>query len=79
MTDGVIGPDGAMYFMTGGRRLDSDLYRVHYTGNEAVTAANKAPELTDGNKIRRQLEAYHAGPKSGAIDFAWPYLKSEDR
>ena len=46
LTDGVIGPDGAMYFMTGGRRLDSDLYRVHYTGNEAVTAADKATELT---------------------------------
>ena len=28
LTDGIIGPDGAMYFLTGGRRLESDLYRV---------------------------------------------------
>ncbi|MBC7920719.1 MAG: heme-binding protein, partial [Ferruginibacter sp.] len=28
LTDGVIGPDGALYFLTGGRRLESDLYRV---------------------------------------------------
>src|SRR5690606_38312453 len=25
------------------------------------------------------LEAYHEGPKAGAVDFAWPYLKHEDR
>ncbi|MCM4151924.1 heme-binding protein [Arenibacter sp. N53] len=79
LTDGVIGPDGAMYFMTGGRRLDSDLYRVHYTGNEVVTASNSTPELTEENKTRRQLEAFHDGPKSGAVDFAWPYLNNEDR
>jgi len=79
LTDGVIGPDGAMYFMTGGRRLDSDLYRVHYTGTEDVAAANKASELTEGNKIRRQLEEYHTGPKSGALEFAWPYLNNADR
>ena len=35
LTDGVIGPDGALYFLTGGRRLESDLYRVYYTGSES--------------------------------------------
>ena len=79
LTDGVIGPDGAMYFMTGGRRLDSDLYRVHYTGDESVVASNDTPELTEANKIRRQLEAYHEAPKAGAVAFAWPHLSSEDR
>jgi len=79
LTDGVIGPDGAMYFMTGGRRLHSDLYRVHYTGNEAVTASTNTPQLTEENKTRRQLEEYHTDAKSGAFDFAWPYLSSEDR
>ena len=29
LTDGAIGPDGALYFLTGGRRLESDLYRVY--------------------------------------------------
>ncbi len=79
LTDGVIGPDGAMYFMTGGRRLDSDLYRVHYVGDESVAAATDKTELTEGNKIRRELETYHSGPKQGAVDFAWPYLNNEDR
>src|SRR3546814_8078393 len=30
LTDGEIGPDGSLYFLTGGRRLESDLYRVSY-------------------------------------------------
>lgn len=80
LTDGVIGPDGAMYFMTGGRRLESDLYRVYYSDEikgqkETLTAA----DLPEEHQIRRQLEAYHEGAKSGAIEFVWPYLKHEDR
>lgn len=81
LTDGVIGPDGAMYFMTGGRRLESDLYRVLYTDeiNEEKTALT-AEDLPEEHQIRRELETYHTGgPKTGAVDFAWPYLKHEDR
>jgi putative heme-binding domain-containing protein len=80
LTDGEIGPDGAMYFLTGGRRLESDLYRVYYTDdikNEAKPLTVES--LPEEHKIRRQLEAYHEGPKAGALDFAWPYLKHEDR
>jgi putative heme-binding domain-containing protein len=80
LTDGEIGPDGAMYFLTGGRRLESDLYRIYYTDEvkdevEPLTAEN----LPEEHKIRRQLEAYHEGPKAGALDAAWPHLKHEDR
>ena len=81
LTDGVIGPDGALYFMTGGRRLQSDLYRVHYTGDLSGDANGGLTEadLPEEHKIRRSLEAYHSGPQAGAIDFAWPYLKHPDR
>ncbi|MDQ4139505.1 MAG: cytochrome c, partial [Bacteroidota bacterium] len=82
LTDGVIGPDGAMYFMTGGRRLDSDLYRVYYTGNNAITtAANPASSIANDplHKLRKQLEQYHSGPQAGAIAAAWPNLKHSDR
>src|SRR5690606_15890709 len=80
LTDGVIGPDGAMYFMIGGRRLESELYRVHYTdeiSDERRTLT--AEDLPEEHRIRRELEAYHVGPKAGALDFAWPYLKHDDR
>lgn len=78
VTDGVIGPDGAMYFLTGGRRLESDLYRVYYGGiKENSVLAPLA--LNEQQKIRRQLEEFHGAPKAGAVDFVWPYLKHEDR
>ena len=85
LTDGVIGPDGAFYFLTGGRRLESDLYRVYYDGkiekdqnvqNVSTTASDDAEEA---RQIRRKLEAFHGRPQEGAVDIAWPYLKHEDR
>lgn len=79
LTDGVIGPDGAMYFLTGGRRLESDLYRVYYKDNTADNDPLKAPALTEEQQIRRKLEQYHGGAKAGAVDAAWPYLKHDDR
>jgi len=36
LTDAVIGADGAMYFLTGGRRGQSALWRVTYVGGEAT-------------------------------------------
>ncbi len=36
LTDAVIGTDGAMYFMTGGRRTESALWRIRYVGTEST-------------------------------------------
>ncbi len=79
LTDGIIGPDGAMYFLTGGRRIESDLYRVYYGDNKANTQTLPAVVINEEQNIRRKLEEYHGIPKAGAIDFAWPYLKHSDR
>lgn len=82
LTDGVIGPDGALYFLTGGRRLESDLYRVYYDNNDKDTklaSAKTSFKETNEHKIRKQLEQYHGEPKAGAVDFAWPYLNHNDR
>lgn len=79
LTDGLIGPDGALYFLTGGRGLQSDLYRVYYTGNEDVDSELSFPEPTPENELRRKLEAFHRESGQEAIDFAWPYLKHPDR
>lgn len=77
LTDGIIGPDGALYFLTGGRRLDSDLYRVTYVGDEK-DEENVSTAATEESKLRKQLEDYHT-PKTGAVEFAWPQLKHKDR
>jgi putative heme-binding domain-containing protein len=79
LTDGLVGPDGAVYFLTGGRRLESDLYRVTYTGTEAVTPNTQAPQLTAEHQLRTKLEKYHSGPAAGAVEAAWPYLNHADR
>ena len=83
LTDGIIGPDGALYFLTGGRRLESDLYRVSYKVDEKQSAesttAFSTEEGQEARNLRKQLEEFHGAPQQGAIDFAWPYLKHEDR
>lgn len=83
LTDGVIGPDGAFYFLTGGRRLESDLYRVYYDGKDVAEDSENVAVAADSDgearDLRHELEKFHSGPKAGALDFAWPYLKHEDR
>ena len=79
-TDIVINKnDGAMYFTVGGRRTQSALYRVTYTGSES-TAPVTIPAPTEAAKLRRSLETLHAeGTGPAAIDTAWPHLASKDR
>lgn len=81
LTDGEIGPDGAMYFLTGGRRLESDLYRVYYENNKGKTISEQegTPAETAENKLRKQLETYMGAPRDGALDLAWPNLNHQDR
>lgn len=80
ITDVMIHPkDGAMYFTTGGRRTQSALYRVTYTGAESTAAAPATPP-TEAARLRRSLEALHADNVGAeAIDTAWPHLGSKDR
>ena len=81
LTDAIIHPgDGAMYFAIGGRRVQSGLYRVTYTGKES-TAPVKAAK-SDGAKARAQrhaLEAFHGQQDSKALKAAWPELDHKDR
>ncbi len=79
LTDGLIGPDGALYFLTGGRKLESDLYRVTYTGTESVSPATQTTPLTAEHQLRTKLEQYHGEPMAGAVEAAWPYLNHPDR
>jgi putative heme-binding domain-containing protein len=79
LTDGAIGPDGALYFLTGGRRLESDLYRVYYGNNTKNQEALPAVALNEDQQIRRKLETFHGHADAAAIPYAWPYLRDQDR
>ncbi|MEY5026412.1 MAG: hypothetical protein RLZZ244_1940, partial [Verrucomicrobiota bacterium] len=80
LTDVVIRPqDGAMYFAIGGRRNQSALYRVTYTGSESTAPAQPDP-LPREALLRREMEALHVdGTGPEAIEKAWPHLASGDR
>jgi putative heme-binding domain-containing protein len=43
VTDGCIGPDGSLWFITGGRGTQSGLYRVSYRGKHSQIAAPAPP------------------------------------
>ncbi|MCP4849443.1 MAG: c-type cytochrome [Verrucomicrobiaceae bacterium] len=87
LTDILINPeDGAMYFTIGGRRVQSALYRVTYTGKQSTSPAPAEKGNTEGNKQRehrRALEAYlkkNVSPASReALDQIWQPLGSPDR
>jgi putative heme-binding domain-containing protein len=89
LTDVTIGKDGAMYFLTGGRRTDSGLWRVTYTGGESTEPAEKSPapagELAEGVKQDRALlDLASDGQLTGEaanenLDAIWSRLGSSDR
>lgn len=80
ITDAIIHPqDGAMYFTIGGRRVQSGLYRVTYTGPESTAPADATPQPTPARATRHALEAFHGKQDPQAIAAAWPYLADSDR
>jgi putative heme-binding domain-containing protein len=80
LTDVVINPtDGALYFTIGGRKTQSGLYRVTYTGKESTSPSKGGPAPGPLHELRRQLEAFHGHKDAKAVETAWPYLNHEDR
>lgn len=81
VTDLEVGPDGAMYFLTGGRGTQSGLYRVFYSGSDstAPSAPVSDPAAQSARALRHQIESYHGLAKAGAVDFVWQHLGSQDR
>ena len=84
VTNMDFGPDGHMYFVTGGRKTQSCLYRVKYVGKQQ-SAAKFTPQqmarrkhATESRKLRRQLETYHQSSSSKTVSLIWPHLRSTD-
>ena len=79
VTDLVINPaDGAMYFLIGGRRAQSGLYRVTYVGDEG-TAPASYPGLDPATIRRREIEAFQSEQAEFPLDKIWESLGDEDR
>ena len=80
LTDMIAGTDGHLYFASGGRRIDSHLFRLRYVGTDS-----KEPEVkVDDNakklrELRKKLEKFHSVQSPEAISLAWENLDHEDR
>ncbi len=80
LTDLIAGSDGQLYFATGGRDLDSHLYRLRYTGtvkNPDQLAMDDS--LAPLRQLRRRLEGYHGAGHEQAIPYIWEQLGHQDR
>jgi putative heme-binding domain-containing protein len=73
VTDLEFGPDGALYFITGGRKTQSALYRVRYTGPVTTWAAEVNRPAAELRKLRRSLEASNT-----TLERAWAHLDHSD-
>ena len=80
VTDAIVRKeDGALYVAIGGRRNQSALYRITYTGNESTAPVQPLPPTPEA-ALRHQIESLQAeGTGLEAIDRAWPHLASRDR
>ena len=84
--DMAVGPDGCLWFVTGGRGSQSGLYRVSFTGDATRVPAAPAvdPAVADAARRararRRELERLLVAPPDPAtIANLWPDLSNGDR
>jgi putative heme-binding domain-containing protein len=87
VTDFAFGPDGAMYFITGGRGTKSGLYRVIYRDpreEKPALASTEEQSATALRTLRKKIENLGTGtaqqePASKVVDDIWPYVGHSDR
>ena len=80
VADAIIHPeDGAMYFVIGGRKVQSGLYRVTYQGKDSTKPYVHKTQTNELTGLRRQLETLHVGSNPKALELAWPHVDHSDR
>lgn len=80
LTDMIAGQDGNLYFATGGRNLDSHLYRLSYDGDiEASSETATNNENRKLRELRHTLESFQINPNNEGLNLAWEHLSHEDR
>ena len=83
VTDFEFGPDQAMYFVTGGRKTQSALYRVSYVGKGVPDSAKiKKGDIEKSaalRKLRHELEALQKVTGKAPLEKALAYIDHEDR
>ncbi|MCB1066044.1 MAG: c-type cytochrome, partial [Verrucomicrobiae bacterium] len=74
--------DGSLWFITGGRRTQSALYRVSWTGEQEEpkwTPPAPDPKAAELRALRHQLERYHAETSETGLKLALENIDHPDR
>lgn len=81
LTNGIVGNDGALYFLTGGRRLESALYKVTYTGelNNTIKKFSEHDSGKEERMLRKRIETFQTKKDENQIDFLIENLNHDDR
>ncbi len=85
LTSLQFGRDGALYFITGGRDIQSGLYRLTYNDPGIQDPPKTRDELAsleaarEARALRRDLEFFHGKRDQDAVDIIWPCLRNDDR
>ncbi len=82
LTDAVVGTDGALYFTIGGRKTQSELFRVTYQGTESTAPVDAHDAKgAEARAHRHQLEALHrrSDDPAKAVAAVYPSLGDPDR
>ncbi|HEY2253777.1 MAG TPA: hypothetical protein VGH74_22035, partial [Planctomycetaceae bacterium] len=90
VTDIAAGPDGAMWLITGGRKTQSALYRVAFSGRPEPAAKSEPTGAIGRHEqeaarfagqqraLRLELEALHGQDTPDAARICWPHLADAD-
>ena len=84
VTGADFGPDGALYFTTGGRRTQSGLYRIRFTGKPKEASDNpplgqaQLGAAKQARDLRRRLESFHIDRSVEGLGLAWENLSHDD-
>lgn len=88
VTDLDFDRDGAMWFVTGGRKTRSSLYRIRYAGEVSKDQTDRLPQGEQAEAraafsarsrgLRRSLERFHGQVDPTAVDVVWPSLADTD-
>ena len=84
VTDVAAGPDGAMYLITGGRKTQSALYRVAFTGttrkhlDDSLHEREAAEYSEEQRKLRRQIEQLHGTTNTDSLQLALDHCNHSD-
>src|SRR5205823_3600271 len=79
ITAACINPkDGALYFVTGGRKTQSVLYRLTWHGPDSSAIIQPAATSSASIEQRRALERFHGQQNPSVVAAAWPFLGDED-